>query len=86
MDDIELICYQRKWINELTKKLFPRLLLVLSGMLIFVLGSPHYSVFPTNRNQAYYLILTLGFSFILYLLGHSGLILEPVRAKLRLPG
>lgn len=34
------------------------LLLFLSGA-IFVLGSPYYTVFPTNRNQAYYIGLVI---------------------------
>ena len=35
------------------------LLLVLGGAAVFVLGSPYYTVFPTNGNQAYYVALTV---------------------------
>ena len=37
------------------------LCLVLAGLAIFVLGSPYYDVFPTNRNQIYVLALTVFF-------------------------
>jgi len=44
-----------------TKKAFTSVLLIFSGAAIFVLGSPYYSVFPTNKNQTYYVALTLFF-------------------------
>ena len=37
------------------------LCLLLAGLAIFVLGSPYYSVFPTNRNQVYVLVLAVFF-------------------------
>ena len=43
------------------KKFFVSVLLILGGTAVFVLGSPYYSVFPTNRNQVYQLALTLFF-------------------------
>ena len=36
-------------------------LLVLGGAAVFVLGSPYYTVFPTNGNQVYYIALVLFF-------------------------
>ncbi len=43
------------------RKLLVSICLLLGGMAVFVLGSPYYSVFPTNRNQAYILALALVF-------------------------
>lgn len=43
------------------KRFFISVLLILGGAAVFVLGSPYYSVFPTNRNQTYYVILALFF-------------------------
>ncbi len=43
------------------KKLVVSLCLLLAGLAIFVLGSPYYDVFPTNRSQIYVLALTLCF-------------------------
>lgn len=43
------------------RKLFTSILLLLGGVAIFVLGSPYYAVFPTNRNQFYYVVLTIAF-------------------------
>jgi uncharacterized membrane protein YiaA len=37
------------------------ILLILGGAAVFVLGSPYYTVFPTNWNQAYYVALTIFF-------------------------
>ncbi len=31
---------------------------LLGGLAIFVLGNPYFSVFPTNRNQVYYIVPT----------------------------
>ena len=39
-------------------------LLVLGGCAVFVLGSPYYSVFPTNRNQIYTIAITLFFLIV----------------------
>ena len=36
-------------------------LLILGGSAIFVLGSPYYTVFPTNDNQTYYIGLVIVF-------------------------
>ena len=43
------------------KRLMLSVLLVLGGCAVFVLGSPYYTVFPTNRNQIYMLAITLCF-------------------------
>ena len=43
------------------KKLIVSICLLLGGLAVFVLGSPYYSVFPTNRNQVYYVALTAFF-------------------------
>jgi len=40
------------------RKFFLSVLLVLGGAAVFVLGSPYYTVFPTNRNQTYTIALT----------------------------
>ncbi len=42
-------------------KRFFSVLLVIGGAAVFVLGSPYYSVFPTNQNQTYYVVLALFF-------------------------
>jgi membrane protease YdiL (CAAX protease family) len=45
------------------------LLFLICGLLIFVLGSPYYSIFPTNRNTAYNTFLCIMFaasSILLY--------------------
>jgi membrane protease YdiL (CAAX protease family) len=36
-------------------------LLLLGGTAVFVLGNPYYSVFPTNGNRTYYIVLTTFF-------------------------
>jgi len=43
------------------KKVISSILLILGGAAIFVFGNPYYSVFPTNRNQDYNLVITLIF-------------------------
>ncbi len=43
------------------KKVFVSFLLILGGFAIFVLGSPYYSIFPTNGNQRYYVLITVLF-------------------------
>ncbi len=43
------------------KRFFFSVLLVLGGAAVFVLGSPFYTVFPTNGNQTYYVALTIFF-------------------------
>jgi len=50
------------------KKILISFLFLLGGLAVFVLGSPYYSVFPTNRNQVFYLVLTLGFLAVMVLL------------------
>ena len=40
------------------KKLLIAVVLVLGGIAIFVFGSPDYSLFPTNGNQRYYVLIT----------------------------
>ena len=50
------------------KRLVVSTCLLLAGLAIFVLGSPYYDVFPTNRSQIYVLALTVCFlaaSFVL---------------------
>lgn len=44
-----------------TKWFFFSTLLILGGAAVFVFGSPYYDVFPTNRNQAYYVALVVFF-------------------------
>ncbi|MFN2241230.1 MAG: lysostaphin resistance A-like protein [Anaerolineae bacterium] len=43
------------------KKLVVAIGLLLCGLAVFVLGSPHYRIFATNRNQQYYVALTAVF-------------------------
>jgi membrane protease YdiL (CAAX protease family) len=43
------------------RRIVVSLCLLLAGLAIFVLGSPYYSVFPTNGNQVYVLALTIFF-------------------------
>ena len=43
------------------RKLVVSLCLLLGGLAVFVLGSPYYSIFPTNSNQLYYVALTVVF-------------------------
>jgi len=43
------------------KKFCVSALLVLGGFAIFVFGSPYYSMFPTNGNQRYYVLITAPF-------------------------
>jgi membrane protease YdiL (CAAX protease family) len=43
------------------RKLLVSICLLLGGLAIFVLGSPYYSVFPTNGSQVYYIALTVFF-------------------------
>lgn len=47
------------------------LLLLICGMLIFVLGSPYYSLFPTNKNTLYNTFLCIGFAVLSLLLQRS---------------
>jgi hypothetical protein len=46
------------------RKFFFSVLLVLGGAAVFVFGSPYYTVFPTNGNQAYSIALTACFLII----------------------
>jgi membrane protease YdiL (CAAX protease family) len=41
------------------RKLATSAILMLAGTAIFVMGSPYYAVFPTNRNPTYYAVLTV---------------------------
>ena len=36
-------------------------LAILGGLAVFVFGSPYYSIFPTNGNKTYYLLITIFF-------------------------
>lgn len=53
------------------RKLVVSLCLLLSGLAVFVLGSPYYSVFPTNNNQTYYVVLTAFFLVVALVLRKS---------------
>jgi len=44
------------------------LLILLSGFAIFVFGSPYYSIFLTNKNRSYYIVLTVFFLFLCLIL------------------
>ncbi len=46
------------------KRIILSVLLVLGGVAVFVFGSPYYTVFPTNGNQAYYIALVLFFLIV----------------------
>ncbi len=50
------------------KKLLLAVWLLFGGLAVFVLGSPYYRVFPTNRNQIYSWILTIFLLLIAILL------------------
>ena len=50
------------------RKLAVSLVLLLAGLAVFVLGSPYYDVFATNRNQAY-----IGALAVFFLLASLGL-------------
>jgi membrane protease YdiL (CAAX protease family) len=43
------------------RKLVASICLLLGGLAVFVLGSPYYTVFPTNGNPLYYIVITLFF-------------------------
>lgn len=43
------------------RKLLVSICLLLGGLAVFVLGSPYYSVFPTNSSQIFYIALTAFF-------------------------
>ena len=43
------------------KKVLLSILLALAGLVVFVLGSPYYRVFPTNWNQTFYIGLAVFF-------------------------
>jgi membrane protease YdiL (CAAX protease family) len=53
------------------KKLIISIILILGGAAIFVFGNPYYSVFPTNQNQNYVLVIT-GFFLIIAVLLKRG--------------
>ena len=46
------------------RRIILSVLLVLGGAAVFVLGSPYYTVFPTNGNQTYYFALVLFFLIV----------------------
>ena len=46
------------------RRLIVSICLLAGGLAVFVLGSPYYSVFPTNGNQIYYIALTVFFLVI----------------------
>ena len=58
------------------KKIIISLLLLLSGGMVFILGSPYYSVFPTNKNQTYYLGLTVFFLLLSVILKRHKILSE----------
>jgi membrane protease YdiL (CAAX protease family) len=43
------------------KRILVSLVLLLGGLVIFVFGNPYYTVFPTNGNQVYLVVLVLLF-------------------------
>ncbi|MCJ7568294.1 MAG: hypothetical protein MUO58_12210 [Anaerolineales bacterium] len=55
--------------KRLTRKDITLSFVFLVGLLaIFVLGSPYYSVFPTNQNPAYYAAITIFFLLVTFLI------------------
>ena len=55
--------------TRLTRKDITLSFVFLVGLLaIFVLGSPYYSVFPTNQNPAYYAAITIFFLLVTFLI------------------
>lgn len=53
------------------KRLLLAAALLAAGILVFVLGSPYYSVWPTNGNKVFYYILAAGFLVAALLLRRS---------------
>ena len=58
----------RKPNRETTKKISLSILFLVCLLAIFVLGSPYYSVFPTNQNPTYYAAITVFFLCVAFLL------------------
>jgi len=58
----------RKPNRETTKKISLSILFLVCLLAIFVLGSPYYSVFPTNQNPTYYAAITVLFLGVAFLL------------------
>ena len=58
----------RKPNRETTKKISLSILFLVCLLAIFVLGSPYYSVFPTNQNPTYYSAITVFFLCVAFLL------------------
>ena len=58
----------RKPHRETTKKIPLSILFLVCLLAIFVLGSPYYSVFPTNQNPTYYAAITVFFLGVAFLL------------------
>jgi len=58
----------RKQNRETTKKISLSILFLVCLLAIFVLGSPYYSVFPTNQNPTYYAAITVFFLGVAFLL------------------
>jgi len=54
--------------RETTKKTSLFILFLVCLLAIFVLGSPYYSVFPTNQNPTYYAAITVFFLGVAFLL------------------
>ncbi len=51
-----------------TKKISLSIIFLVSLLAIFVLGSPYYSVFPTNQNPTYYAAITVFFLGVTFML------------------
>ena len=58
----------RKPNRETTKNISLSILFLVCLLAIFVLGSPYYSVFPTNQNPTYYAAITVFFLGVAFLL------------------
>ena len=50
------------------KKILISIVLIFSGLLVFLFGSPFFSVFPTNKNQSFYAILFVCFGMLAWIL------------------
>ena len=54
------------------KRLLLAAALLAAGIVVFVLGSPYYSIWPMNGNKLFYVFLTAGFLVVALLLRRSG--------------
>jgi len=49
-------------------KILISIVLIFSGLLVFLFGSPFFSVFLTNKNQSFYAILVVCFGLLAWIL------------------